>query len=131
MSAQIVIASLKHTHKYHEHITFWGPDKCGYRLVIDGFGIYSDHDGATLNDGIDYIAVPLTAVLAIASPTPYYTINGRAATFYDVPGEVIDNTRGNWSVLIAASLSVGRISKPKPELFRGKRRSFSIERIAA
>lgn len=123
-----VIASLKHTHNYHEHITFWGPDHCGYRMVVlDGHvGEYSLDAAQSLNDGADCIAVPVDAVKALLSPCPFYASNGRARPFYDTPGPVVDNTRANWSRLIAASLPRTGGGKPKPEVLRGKRRSFAM-----
>jgi hypothetical protein len=132
MSEAFVIASLKHTNKGHEHITFWGPDYRGYVLVVkDGHvGTYSAEfiakDGGHLNDGESCIAVPVEAVKALVSPQPYFACGGTAARFYDTPGPVVNNTRDNWNVLIAASMKEHRRVKPKPEVFRGQRRSFAI-----
>lgn len=123
------IASLKHTNKGHEHITFWGPDCCGYRLVIaEGTGRYSLDEAMRLNNGIDYIAVPVEAVKELLSPEPYFrNYVGVAARVYDTPGPVVDNTRANWNRLIANSLKDGRTAeKVKPEPFRGTRRSFAL-----
>jgi hypothetical protein len=129
-----IIASLKHTNKHNEHITFWGPDYCGYVLIIkDGHvGEYSadfvTKDGV-LNNGVDCIAVPSEAVKALLSPQPYYACGGTAARFYDTPGPVVNNTRANWNRLIAASMPRQSTVKVKPEVFRGTRRSFSIEAL--
>lgn len=123
------IASLKHTHRYHEHITFWGPDHRGYVLVIrdDHTGEYTLEQARKLNDGESYIAVPVEAVKALVSPEPYFrTSAGRAARFYDTPGPVVDNTRQNWSLLTAASLPEGRVNQPRPEVYRGQRRAFAL-----
>jgi hypothetical protein len=129
MDDRYYIASLKHTIRDHEHITFWGPDHRGYVLAIkDGHtGEYTLAEAQRLNDGIDCLAVPVDAVKALLSPEPYYR-NGRgvAARFYDTPGPVVENTRANWNRLIAASLADGRQMKPKPEVFRGTRRAFAI-----
>jgi len=114
------IASLKHTHRYHEHITFWGPDRRGYTPVFGDFiGQYDLNDAVTLNDGMDFIAVPVDAVMALQSPEPYRKPGAR---LYDQRGPVIDNSRANWNALIGASLQCGRTHKPKPEVFRGRRR---------
>lgn len=141
MGDYYLIASLKHTHNHHEHITFWGPDYRGYVLAItDGHvGRYSAEfiaeDGWHLNDGCCCIAVPEDAIKTLLSSTPYYrNSKGVASRFYDTPGPVVDNTRANWSRLIAASMEAGRKQKPKPEVFRGTRRSFAIdhsEKVAA
>jgi hypothetical protein len=123
------IASAKHTVRDHEHITFWGPNHRGYVLVIkDGHtGEYTLAEAQRLNDGRDCIAVPVDAVKALLSPEPYFrTYKGTAARFYDTPGPVVDNTRANWDRLIGASLAEGRERKPKPEVFKGTRRSFAI-----
>lgn len=137
--SQYLIASLKHTSKSHEHITFWGPDYHGYVLTItDGHvGRYTAEfiaqDGH-LNDGECCIAVPEEAVNALLSPEPYFrNSRGIALRFYDTRGPVVDNTRANWNRLVAASMAEGRRQKPKPEVFRGTRRSFSpyADQVAA
>ena len=127
------IASLKHTIKTHEHITFWGPDYRGYVLAITE-GHVGEYDAdfilrdGHLNDGIDCIAVPKAEVMKLLSGEPYYRgYQGVAARFYDMPGPVVDNTRANWNRLIAASMEAGRRVKPKPEVFRGTRRSFALQ----
>lgn len=128
MADVFYIASLKHTIRDHEHITFWGPGHCGYVLVIkDGHtGEYTLAEAQRLNDGRDHLAVPAEAVKALLSPEPYFRNGfGVAARFYDTPGPVVDNTKVNWDRLIAASLP-GQVYKPKPEVFRRKRRSFAI-----
>lgn len=127
------IASIKHTNKNHEHITWWGPNSCGYTPVVgDYIGQYSIEDAAHLNDGLVYIAVPVEIVRALLSPEPYFRPHA-PARFYDQRGPVVDNTRNNWIALLAASLRDGRPAKvkPKPEVFRGKRRSFALEGNAA
>lgn len=130
---QYLIASLKHTNKYHEHITFWGPNYRGYVIAItdDRVGRYSAdfiENDCVLNDGESCIAIPEDAVKALLSPTPYYAAsNGKAHPFYDIPGPVVDNTRANWNKLIAASLPRKSEVKPKPQIFRGPRRSFAID----
>lgn len=128
-----LIASLKHTGKHHEHITFWGPNYRGYVLALTNghVGEYSAEfiaaDGGQLNNGDCCIAVPADKVKALLSPEPYFrTYKGEAARFYDTPGPVVDNTRANWNALIAASLPRTTAVKPKPEVFRGKRRSFAL-----
>jgi hypothetical protein len=120
------IASLKHTHKDHEHITFWGKDHRGYTMVFgDHMGKYTLDDARRLNSGISCIAVPVEAVSGLLSPEPYFRPHD-PARFYDQRGPVIDNTRAMWNRLIAASLQEGREHKPKPEVFRGTRRSFAL-----
>jgi hypothetical protein len=121
------IASLKHTNKGCEHITFWGVNWCGYTPVVgDRIGEYAEGDAAKLNDGEDYIAVPVEAVKALLSPEPYWKPGAR---FYDQRGPVVDNSRKNWNAMIKASMKAGRPEgvKVKPEPFRGKRRSFAQE----
>lgn len=124
------IASLKHTNKGHEHITFWGPAWRGYVLaIVDGHvGEYDEVEAALeLNDGESCIAVPADAVKALLSPEPYFANgHGKVHRFYDTRGPVVDNTRANWNALIKASLQAGRRFKPKPEVHRGARRSFAL-----
>lgn len=126
------IASLKHTSKTHEHITFWGPNYRGYVLAITAghVGAYTaefiDAD-EHLNDGVCCLAVPATEVEKLLSPQPYFrNYRGVAVRFYDTPGPVVDNTRANWKQLIAVALPLGVGVKPKPEVFRGTRRSFAV-----
>ena len=119
------IASICNTQNHHEHIMFWGKGRCGYYIVIsDHMGQYDEAQAATLNDGVLYIAVPVSAVIAIQSPEPYYKPGAR---FYDARGPVVENTRKNWNALIKASMKDGRQREPKPNVFRGKRRAVFTE----
>lgn len=123
MSDRFYIASLKHTGKAHEHITWWGPNHCGYTPVLGEYaGLYRAEDAAKLNDGKSFIAVPAEAVRALMAPEPYYRVDppGR---FYDQRGPVVLNSRANWNRLAEAASPA---NKPKPEPFRGKRRSFAL-----
>lgn len=119
-----IILSIKHTIRDDEHIRFWRPNERGYTPVLERAGHYSDEVAARWNDGLDCLAVPFDAVVKLATPTPYYK---PGAQFYDEPGPVVDNTRANWNKLISASLAAGRRYKPKPEVFRGKRRTIAPE----
>lgn len=128
---QYLIASLTRTIKDHEHITFWAPDRCGYRLAITDsrVGKYTaaEVEQYRLNDGESTLAVPMGEVLLLLSPEPYWQSRNGPARFYDTPGPVVDNTRANWNRLIAAALPLPAGVKPKPEVFRRKRRSFALE----
>lgn len=127
---QYLIASLAHTHRHHEHITFWGPDWRGYVLAItdERVGKYDEAEAqGRLNDGELCIAAPEDAVKALLVSTPFYANSqGVARQFYDIAGPVVNNTRDNWNKLIAASLPRASGIKPKPEVFRGQRRSFQL-----
>lgn len=124
------IASLKHTHKHHEHITFWGPDSRGYTPVAGEFiGKYDAAQAAKLNNGVDYIAIPVEVVQTVLAAEPYWKPGAR---FYDQRGPVVPNDKRAWDILIAGSLQDGRTHKPKPEPFKGKRRAiFTAVEIAA
>lgn len=116
------IVSLKHTHRHHEHISFWGKDHRGYTMVFgDHMGQYDEAEAVKHNDGESYIAVPCEVIEPLLSAEPYWKPGAR---FYDQRGPVIENTRANWNSLIAASIQLGRTHKPKPEVFRGKRRAI-------
>jgi hypothetical protein len=116
------IASLKHTHKGHEHIVWWQRNECGYTPVLGDYcGRYVFGYADDLNDGRSYIAVPVEVVEALASPEPCYRPGAR---FYDQRGPVVDNTRANWNRLIADSLPRKHAVKVKPEVFRGTRRAM-------
>lgn len=124
------IASLKHTSKEHEHITFWGVDHRGYTPVIgEHCGQYSLEEAAKLNDGFDCIAVPVATVQAMLSPEPYFrSYKGENCRFYDQRGPVVLNARGTWSSLISASLFNDQRKKKvrKPEVFTRTPRSFAL-----
>lgn len=125
------IASVAHTLKCHEHISFWGPDSRGYRLAItdDRIGRYSAEEvmrSRMLGDGVHCLAVPEEVVKSLLSPMPYFALNGRAQQFYDTPGPVVDNTRANWNRMVAAAFHLPPGIKVKPEVFRGKRSSFAL-----
>lgn len=125
------IASLKHTNKHHEHITWWGRMERGYTPVLGpNAGKYVYGYAVALNDGLDFLAVPVPVVNRLRSPEPYFR-PGNPARFYDQRGPVVDNTRANWNRLIAASLPLLAGVKPKPEVFRGTRRSFANQLEAA
>lgn len=117
------IASLKHTNKHHEHITWWAANHCGYTPVLGNrAGRYCYGEASDLNDGRDYIAVPCEAVEKLHAPEPYWKPGAR---FYDQRGPVLNNTRANWNALLAARLlPEGEQFKPKPEAFRGIRRGI-------
>ena len=127
MSGHCYIASLKHTHRDHEHISFWGKDHRGYTMVFgDYMGQYDEAEAIKHNDGESYIAVPCDSVKHLLSPEPYCKPDRR---FYDQRGPVIENTRGNWGWLIAASIKLGRTKEPNPEVFRGKRRAIYTQEV--
>lgn len=120
-----LIASLKHTNKCHEHITFWGRFNRGYTPVVGAYaGRYCYGEAVALNDGYNCIAVPAHVVEGLSSPEPYWKPGAR---FYDQRGPVVNNTRDAWNALIAGSLAHGRTYNPKPEPFRGKRRAIYTE----
>lgn len=118
------IASVKNTSSDTAHISFWGPNWCGYVKVInDGHtGEYTEEDAAKLNDGIDCIAVPVEEVKKLLSPEPYYKPGAR---FYDTRGQVVDNTRKNWNALIKERMPTTEPQKVKHEVFKGKRVFFT------
>lgn len=121
------IVSLSNTRNHHEHIAFWGPNWSGYTPVVGpNIGEYAEADAAKLNGGEDSIAVPVEAVKALLSPEPYFKPGAR---FYDQRGPVVENSRKNWNALLAARLLLGQREgvKPKPTVFRGKRRAFAQE----
>lgn len=121
---QYLIASLKHTHKDHEHITWWSLNHCGYTPVLgDRVGKYCFGEAMSLNDGFDHIAVPLPAVMALALPEPLWKLPD--ARMYDQRGPVVINSKANWQKLALASINDGRqVVAIKCEPFRGKARSI-------
>lgn len=124
------IASLKHTGKGHEHIQWWQKNECGYTPVLgDYVGHYSEEQALQLNDGRDCLAVPVEIVDILAQPEPHL-VRRPSVRFYDQRGPVLNNTRANWNLLIAASLATGRHHVPRPAPFRQRRESTSWEDTA-
>jgi hypothetical protein len=121
------IASLKHTGREHEHITWWGLAHRGYTPVVgERCGRYTLDEARALNDGYDTIAVPADLVATLLSPEPYFVAyTGVAAKFYDQSGPVVRNTLENWRAIVAGALP-GLVMRTKPEVFRRKPRSFSL-----
>jgi hypothetical protein len=116
------IASLKHTHKHHEHIVWWGRFHRGYTPVVGPYiGAYCYGEACDMNDGDSFIAVPIDVVRKLLSPEPLFKPGMR---FYDQCGPVVDNSRANWTKLLAQRLlpEGWQHPKPKPEVFRGIRR---------
>jgi hypothetical protein len=133
MSTLFYIASLKHTGRDDEHITWWGPDHRGYTPVFgDRIGVYTLAEAQRLNDGFDCLAVPVDAVRELLSPEPYFRAPSAfgPGRFYDQRGPVVENSRANWNRLIAAGLE-GRVYVPKPEVYRRKRRAFALEHFGS
>jgi hypothetical protein len=119
------IASLKHTSAGKEHIDWWQRNESGYTPVLGDYaGRYSYAAAIDMNDGLDCIAVPAAAVLALATPEPY-ALSGRR--FYDQRGPVVENTRANWAALLEASIGTGRKHAAKPKPFRGRRQGIHTE----
>jgi hypothetical protein len=74
------IASLKHTSAGKEHIDWWQRNESGYTPVLGDYaGRYSYAAAIDMNDGLDCIAVPAAAVLALATPEPY-ALSGSSTT---------------------------------------------------
>ena len=121
------IASLKHTSKSDEHITWWGRAHRGYTPVVGDYcGRYTMDEARSLNDGYDTIAVPADLVVTLLTPEPYFVAyTGVAAKFYDQSGPVVRNTLENWRAIVAGALP-GLVMRTKPEVFCRKPRSFAL-----
>jgi thymidine kinase len=58
MTTEYLIAHIGHTHKGHEHVTWWKPNSCGYTVCIDKAGRYSEDEVVSHNQN----AIPSTPV---------------------------------------------------------------------
>lgn len=116
------LASLKHTSKKHEHITFWGKNHAGYTPVIgDYIGAYTWDEAIKISDGVDTIAFPVELASVLGVPEPRMT-NGKK--FYDQVGHCILNDELSWAFIMQHKLVMREPkNKIKPEYFRGKRRT--------
>lgn len=127
------IASIKHTSKEHEHITWWATNHRGYTPVLgERCGRYTLEQAKKLNDGYDTLAVPAEALQPLLSREPYYLLSHThtAHRFYDQRGPVVDNTKANWDAIVESALD-GVMLQVKPEIFRRKRRSFALDLAVA
>lgn len=110
------IASLRHTRKADDFITFWRADNAGYAWPLQWAGQYNR---ASVEAEMDYyhngdrsIAVPVGVVSSLAVPPASGKVDGDT-------GPVVMNTAENWKALIAAMICAPAIP-PKPEIFTKK-----------
>lgn len=98
---EFYIASVKHTHKAHDYITFWRPEDKGYAWPLSWSGKYNEEQVAEgrawYHNGEDSIAVPVQVVEKLGVPPKPGMVDN------DV-GPVVLNTRDNWNTLIAGVL---------------------------
>lgn len=111
--ADYLIAHIGHTHREHEHITWWKPDSRGYTICIDKAGRYSE---AEAYDNCRYggcIAVLATTVEGLALTTPYYRrSDGRLYRLYDGgPHRPVPNSREAWNSLLSLRVFPSHASK--------------------
>lgn len=99
------IASLKHTRSTDEHIIWWAAYRQGYTATVGNYiGAYCYGEACELNDGIDHIAVPATAVWNLLSPEPKVFSVGKPVRMYDTRGPAVENSFVNWLELLSARL---------------------------
>lgn len=125
------IASLNHTGREDQFITFWGWFHRGYTPVIGKhMGCYCFGEAVALNDGINTLAVPVEVIEAIAMPEPFFACQGRVTRWFDQRGPVVRNTKGNWKAMLAASFPDGRrVAAVKPEVCTRKAHWFILEDV--
>ena len=114
---EYLIAHIGHTHREHEHVTWWKPDSCGYTICIDKAGRYSEAEATDICQHGSCIAVRVQAVEPLAKSTPYYRQSGgRLAKLYDGgPHRPVENEAQAWRHLLNNRLIVGKsIEKPTP-----------------
>lgn len=114
---KFLIASIKHTTKFTEHIQWWAPDSRGYTVCIEKAGLYDEAEarGICCVTG-SYIAVPMSVAEPLSRSTPYYRRgNGTLDKLYD--GEkhrVVPNSKWSWKELLLGRLQVGYYLSPTP-----------------
>ena len=93
---EFYIASVTHTHREHQYVTFWRPEDQGYAWPLSWSGRYTEEQVLDsleyYNDGWHTIAIPVDVVQRLAVPPFKGTIDGDA-------GPVVMNTLENWKVL--------------------------------
>ncbi len=112
-----LIAHVEHTHKEHEHVTWWKPDSRGYTICIDKAGRYSEEEARDICRHGSCIAVPEQLAESLALSTPYYRrSDGRLNKLYDGDNHrPVPNALTAWKPLLAGRLSeFAHPSKPKP-----------------
>lgn len=118
MSHLYYIASLKHTRRENDYITFWRPDNAGYAWPLSWAGKYTAEQVLAeqdyYNNGTCKIAVPCDLVDALGIPTAPGMVDNDA-------GPVVLNNRTNWRCLIEFAIEPPK-SKPQPQHPRARRR---------
>jgi hypothetical protein len=118
MTTTCLIAHVGHTHREHEHITWWKPDSRGYTICIEKAGAYAE-DEAQRICRLDFrlVAVPKHVAEHVCVSTPYYRrSNGTLAKLYDGPSHrPVPNTADAWKHLIEGRMSwCAKPDKPTP-----------------
>lgn len=105
--SQYLIAHIGHTHREHEHITWWNPDSRGYTVCIDKAGLYDESEARDICRYGLCIAVLKAVAEVDARSTPYYRRqDGTLNKLYDGgPHRVVPNSVEAWKRLLASRLS--------------------------
>ena len=129
-----LIAHIGHTHKEHEHVTWWKPDSCGYTICIDKAGLYSEDEARRNCSNGSCIAVPRSVAEQFAKSTPYYRRSDRSLNkLYDGgPHRVVPNAREPWQYLLSGRLSgCAHPYAPPTPISAKKARAIYLDAVAA
>lgn len=116
--SEYLIAHIGHTHKHHEHVTWWKPDSCGYTICIDKAGRYSEERARGICTIGSCIAVLIETASAIARSTPYRRDpDGTLVKLYDGDQHrPVPNDIQSWKHLLDARLGgCAHPDKPTPK----------------
>ena len=130
---QYLIAHIGHTHREHEHITWWKPDHCGYTICIDKAGLYTESEARGICCVGVCIAVEKQVAESLAKTTPYYRrSDGSLNKLYDGgPHRPVANSLENWKRLMAGRLGLcAQPIKPTPISVK-KARAIYLDAIPA
>lgn len=130
---EYLIAHIGHTHKEHEHVTWWKPDSRGYTICIDKAGRYSEDEARSICQHGSCIAVRVQAVEPLARSTPYYRQSGgRLAKLYDGgPHRPVENEAQVWRHLLSSRLLCAKTTERPTPMPSSKARAIYLDAVAA
>lgn len=133
MTTEYLIAHIGHTHREHEHITWWKPDSRGYTICIDKAGRYGEDEASSICQYGGCIAVRVQSVDSLARSTPYYRRrDGKLAKLYDGgPHRPVENDAQAWRHLLSNRLLCSKTTERPTPMANSKRRAIYLDAMPA
>ena len=133
MTTDYLIASVGHTIKSHEHVTWWNPNSRGYTICIDKAGRYNEDEARAICRDGSSIAVRVQDVEPLALSTPYYRrSDGKLAKLYDGgPHRPVRNDAQGWRQLLSNRLLCSKTTERPTPMPAGKARAIYLDDVPA